>query len=614
MEDGLLSLKWNNHKITFFEILRVLREKANYTDATIAVEGKFYPVHKLVMSTCSEYFSEIFERTPCKSPVIVLKDVRSQDMDALLDYMYLGEVNVNQNDLASLLKTAECLRIKGLAVPDEDPTKFRKGQSDDRRESPPPKRRRHEDSSSQPLSQRPVSPTISASSKTTPPSRTPPLQHQTSSLPVSQSQDSVHDSIVDPPPMVKVEMEEADDPDDGYSRRDNSYDGGSVNEGDGDFGTELSKSEHDPDNYGSGSFPGPSIQPGGDLPWDEGDSSSFPPEGFSGDLPAGQQPQGNLPEVPSHQQRETVSTPLCVKFDSLDLETTNKVHCLQRCLSFTVTAVMITITSHLHPEEDEGELAGSGGDGVHVPLTTMASSLDNPNGPPLLTPISQARQCQLCLVTLANANLLRRHVEDHHFHIRKYDCVHCGKKFKRKEHRERHERIHTGEKPFVCHICNARFTQKEHLKGHIENVHLKHGEKGLEGLLDFEREMDDQDDREDEDVDILSPASPPPTSTSPSLAPISSLLSLASSASPLTSILPTPSLLSSSASIIATTSSSLAPTITTTSSSPITSALIPTSLASDLNMNQFTALYAPVTRKTVNSPNKHMQTITINFN
>ncbi|KAK8741847.1 hypothetical protein OTU49_002423 [Cherax quadricarinatus] len=294
MEDGLLSLKWNNHKITFFEILRVLREKANYTDATIAVEGKFYPVHKLVMSTCSEYFSEIFERTPCKSPVIVLKDVRSQDMDALLDYMYLGEVNVNQNDLASLLKTAECLRIKGLAVPDEDPTKFRKGQSDDRRESPPPKRRRHEDSSSQPLSQRPVSPTISASSKTTPPSRTPPLQHQTSSLPVSQSQDSVHDSIVDPPPMVKVEMEEADDPDDGYSRRDNSYDGGSVNEGDGDFGTELSKSEHDPDNYGSGSFPGPSIQPGGDLPWDEGDSSSFPPEGFSGDLPAGQQPQGDV--------------------------------------------------------------------------------------------------------------------------------------------------------------------------------------------------------------------------------------------------------------------------------------------------------------------------------
>ncbi|XP_042238580.1 zinc finger and BTB domain-containing protein 49-like isoform X6 [Homarus americanus] len=293
MEDGLLSLKWNNHKITFFEILRVLREKANFTDATIAVEGKFYPVHKLVMSTCSEYFSEIFERTPCKSPVIVLKDVRSQDMDALLDYMYLGEVNVNQNDLASLLKTAECLRIKGLAVPDEDPTKSRKAPSDDRRESPPPKRRRQEDPPAPAPPPRPVSPNISASSKTTPSTQTSPLQHQSSSLSVSHHQDNVQDSVLDPPPMVKVEMEDTQDPDDVY-RRDNSYEGGSLNEGDGgDFGTELSKSEHDPDNYGSGSFPGPSIQPGGDLPWDEGDSSSFPPEGFSGDLPTGQQPQGD---------------------------------------------------------------------------------------------------------------------------------------------------------------------------------------------------------------------------------------------------------------------------------------------------------------------------------
>ncbi|KAG7176287.1 GDNF-inducible zinc finger protein 1-like [Homarus americanus] len=249
-------------------------------------------------------------------------------------------------------------------------------------------------------------------------------------------------------------------------------------------------------------------------------------------------------------------------------------------------------------------------------MISVPSSLGSPNGPPLLTPISQARQCQLCLVTLANANLLRRHVEDHHFHIRKYDCVHCGKKFKRKEHKERHERIHTGEKPFVCHICNARFTQKEHLKGHIENVHHKHGEKGLDGMGDYDKDIDDREDREEDDLDMPAPSSSPPSSTSsPSLAPVSSLIALASSASPLTSILPTSSLLTSTASIMATTAPTLIPSMTTTSSSSITSpALMPSSMSNDLNMNQFTALYAPVTRKTVNSPNKHMQTITINFN
>ena len=216
------------------------------------------------MSTCSEYFSEIFERTPCKSPVIVLKDVRSQDMDALLDYMYLGEVNVNQNDLASLLKTAECLRIKGLAVPDEDPTKTKKQHlSDDRRESPPPKRRRHEDPSSTSQTLRPASPSASSPSKnsSTLGAAGDRTGAQHTSLPGGQGQDCPHDSI-DPPPMVKVEMEEADDLEDGY-RRDNNYEGGSIHEGDGgDYGSEVSKSEHDPENYGGGSYAGPSLQQG----------------------------------------------------------------------------------------------------------------------------------------------------------------------------------------------------------------------------------------------------------------------------------------------------------------------------------------------------------------
>ncbi|XP_045599314.1 broad-complex core protein isoforms 1/2/3/4/5 isoform X5 [Procambarus clarkii] len=447
MDDGLLSLKWNNHKITFFEILRVLREKANYTDATIAVEGKFYPVHKLVMSTCSEYFSEIFERTPCKSPVIVLKDVRSQDMDALLDYMYLGEVNVNQNDLASLLKTAECLRIKGLAVPDEDPTKSRKPQSDDRRESPPPKRRRHEDNSVPPPQQRPVSPTVSASLKTAPPSRTPPLQHQTASLPVSQTQDSVQDSGVDPPPMVKVEMEDADDPDDGY-RRDNSYDGGSVNEGDGDFGAELSKSEHDPETYGSSSFPGPSIQPGGDLPWDEGDSSSFPPEGFSGDLPAGQQPQGGggwsgrTSALPVSQARlsEGFSTlpgnsEGCSGMYSVLPGTT-----AGPGASNIMGATCITWSKRSSTDE--------GSSGAYSALTGISVGSDASDPRPAAKWIKRSTANAVCSV--------------------------CFKDFMYPSALVLHMRSHTGEKPFTCPHpqCDYRSTKKGNLKRHAST----HGE------------------------------------------------------------------------------------------------------------------------------------------
>lgn len=120
----------------------------SYCDVTIACDGKFYPVHKLVLSTCSDYFEQMFERTNCKHPIIVLKDIRSQELEALLNYMYVGEVNVLQNELAGLIKAAECLMIKGLAVPDEAPSKDvkeNKRSYASREDSPVSKRRKREE-------------------------------------------------------------------------------------------------------------------------------------------------------------------------------------------------------------------------------------------------------------------------------------------------------------------------------------------------------------------------------------------------------------------------------------------------------------------------------------
>lgn len=54
------------------------------------------------------------QSTPCKHPVIVLQDVAFQDLSALVEFIYHGEVNVHQRSLSSFLKTAEVLRVSGL--------------------------------------------------------------------------------------------------------------------------------------------------------------------------------------------------------------------------------------------------------------------------------------------------------------------------------------------------------------------------------------------------------------------------------------------------------------------------------------------------------------------
>lgn len=55
--------------------------------------------------------------------------------------------------------------------------------------------------------------------------------------------------------------------------------------------------------------------------------------------------------------------------------------------------------------------------------------------------------------------------------LRPHQCVFCGRRFKRKDHRIEHERIHTGERPYPCPSCGRAFVQKHQLMSHIRRKH-----------------------------------------------------------------------------------------------------------------------------------------------
>ena len=50
-------------------------------------------------------------------------------------------------------------------------------------------------------------------------------------------------------------------------------------------------------------------------------------------------------------------------------------------------------------------------------------------------------------------------------------CRYCGRSFMAKYDLERHERVHSGERPFACSSCGKRFSRKDHLRLHLSRVH-----------------------------------------------------------------------------------------------------------------------------------------------
>ncbi|GLG95881.1 Modifier of mdg4, partial [Gryllus bimaculatus] len=108
------SLRWNNFHSNMSSGFCALLQEDALVDVTLAAEGRVLQAHKLVLSVCSPYFKQIFAANPCKHPIVILKDVHHKQLSDLLNFMYQGEVNVRQEELATFLKTAELLQIKGL--------------------------------------------------------------------------------------------------------------------------------------------------------------------------------------------------------------------------------------------------------------------------------------------------------------------------------------------------------------------------------------------------------------------------------------------------------------------------------------------------------------------
>ena len=109
------SLKWNDFQANVTRSFGVLRQESNLFDVTLVSDDEEHiPAHRLVLSACSGFFKNLFQKIKNQNPLIYLAGVSSGDLKLILDYMYHGEVSVYQEEIDKFLVVANKLQIEGL--------------------------------------------------------------------------------------------------------------------------------------------------------------------------------------------------------------------------------------------------------------------------------------------------------------------------------------------------------------------------------------------------------------------------------------------------------------------------------------------------------------------
>ena len=112
-----LCLTLNDFRNNLKHAFESFRNDNVLSDVTLVCEdGQQLEAHRIILASCSPLFMEIFRNTKHSHPLIYMRGVRSEDLEAILDFVYCGEANVYQENLNSFLALAEELKLKGIMV------------------------------------------------------------------------------------------------------------------------------------------------------------------------------------------------------------------------------------------------------------------------------------------------------------------------------------------------------------------------------------------------------------------------------------------------------------------------------------------------------------------
>ena len=115
MTSDVFNLTWNEFETSASNGYKELFAEKIFSDVTLVSEDeKQVQAHKVILSTCSPVFKQMLIQNPHPHPMIFMTGVNHQELLSLVNFMYLGETEVTQDNLEHFMDIAAKFKVKGL--------------------------------------------------------------------------------------------------------------------------------------------------------------------------------------------------------------------------------------------------------------------------------------------------------------------------------------------------------------------------------------------------------------------------------------------------------------------------------------------------------------------
>ena len=113
----LICIKWEDFKTEVSCSFDRLREDNDFVDVTLISDDKAkLKGHKVVLSACSPFFKDVLKENQHEHPLLYLSGVDSKALKLVLDYIYMGEVQLESDYIDYFFEVAGKLELSGFPL------------------------------------------------------------------------------------------------------------------------------------------------------------------------------------------------------------------------------------------------------------------------------------------------------------------------------------------------------------------------------------------------------------------------------------------------------------------------------------------------------------------